>query len=135
VSDDDKRRGKAAALAAMKVAYDSEKAGEPGLGGYDRWFAQPNNAALAAIGIYTDRVPAFRELLHEADDDLPRLLRACPGAFPAAASRLAMPSSTRCPRARQAASDVGAARETRRSRLIRNGFCCYNRRASLPHPT
>ena len=72
VSDDDKRRGKAAALAAMKAAYDNEKAGEPGLGGYDRWFAQPNNAALAAIGIYTDRVPAFRELLHEADDDLPR---------------------------------------------------------------
>ena len=61
-----------AALAAMKAAYDNEKAGEPGLGGYDRWFAQPNNAALAAIGIYTDRVPAFRELLHEADDDLPR---------------------------------------------------------------
>ena len=73
LSDDDKRRGKAAALAAMKAAYDSEKAGEPGLGGYDRWFAQqPNNAALAAIGIYTDRVPAFRELLHETNDDLPR---------------------------------------------------------------
>ena len=66
LSDDDKRRGKAAAIAAMKAAYETEKAGEPGLGGYDRWFAQPpNNAALAAIGIYTDRVPAFRELLHE----------------------------------------------------------------------
>jgi predicted aminopeptidase len=73
LSDDDKRRGKAAALAAMKAAYETEKSGEPGLGGYDRWFAQkPNNAALAAIGIYTDRVPAFRELLHETDDDLPR---------------------------------------------------------------
>jgi predicted aminopeptidase len=73
LSDDDKRRGKAATLAAMKAAYESEKAGEPGLGGYDRWFAQqPNNAALAAIGIYTDRVPAFRELLHETDGDLPR---------------------------------------------------------------
>ena len=73
LSDADKRRGKAAALAAMKAAYETEKAGEPGLGGYDRWFAQPpNNAALAAIGIYTDRVPAFRELLHETDDDLPR---------------------------------------------------------------
>ena len=73
LSDDDKRRGKAAAIAAMKAAYETEKAGEPGLGGYDRWFAQPpNNAALAAIGIYTDRVPAFRELLHEVDDDLPR---------------------------------------------------------------
>jgi predicted aminopeptidase len=72
LSDDEKRRGKAETIAAMKAAYDTAKAGEPGLGGYDRWFAQkPNNAALAAIGIYTDRVPAFRELLHETDDDLP----------------------------------------------------------------
>jgi predicted aminopeptidase len=72
LSDDDKRRGKAETIAAMKAAYETAKAGEPGLGGYDRWFAQkPNNAALAAIGIYTDRVPAFRELLHETDDDLP----------------------------------------------------------------
>jgi predicted aminopeptidase len=73
LSDDDKRRGKAETIAAMKAAYETEKAGEPGLSGYDRWFAQqPNNAALAAIGIYTDRVPAFRELLHESGDDLPR---------------------------------------------------------------
>jgi predicted aminopeptidase len=72
LSDDDKRRGKAETIAAMKAAYEKAKAGEPGLSGYDRWFAHnPNNAALAAIGIYTDRVPAFRELLHEVDDDLP----------------------------------------------------------------
>jgi predicted aminopeptidase len=72
LSDDDKRRAKAETIAAMKAAYESAKAGEPGLSGYDRWFAQqPNNAALAAIGIYTDRVPAFRELLHECDGDLP----------------------------------------------------------------
>lgn len=71
-SDDDKRRAKKEIVAAMKAAYESAKAGEPGLAGYDRWFAQqPNNAALAAIGLYTDRVPAFRELLHEANDDLP----------------------------------------------------------------
>lgn len=72
LSDDDKRRAKAEAIAAMKVAYERAKAGEPGLGGYDRWFAQqPNNAALAAIGIYTDRMPAFREALREANGDLP----------------------------------------------------------------
>ena len=71
-SDDDKRRAKQAIVAAMKTAYESAKQGEPGLSGYDRWFAQqPNNAALAAVGLYTDRVPAFRELLHEANDDLP----------------------------------------------------------------
>ena len=72
LSDDDKRRGKAETIAAMRAAYERAKAGEPGLAGYDRWFAQqPNNAALAAIGIYTDRVPAFRELLHESNGDLP----------------------------------------------------------------
>ena len=71
-SDDDKRRAKQEILAAMKSAYEAAKHGDPGLSGYDRWFAQqPNNAAIAAIGLYTDRVPAFRELLHEANDDLP----------------------------------------------------------------
>jgi predicted aminopeptidase len=73
LSDDDKRRGKAETIAAMKAAYENAKAGEPGLGSYDRWFSQqPNNAALAAIGIYTDRVPAFRKLLHETGGDLPK---------------------------------------------------------------
>jgi predicted aminopeptidase len=71
-SDDDKRRAKRDIVAAMKAAYESAKQGEPGLSGYDRWFAQqPNNAALAAVGLYTDRVPAFRELLHESNDNLP----------------------------------------------------------------
>jgi len=71
-TDDAKRRAKSAIVAAMKAAYESAKAGEPGMSGYDRWFAQqPNNAALAAVGLYNDRVPAFRELLHESNDDLP----------------------------------------------------------------
>jgi len=72
-SDDDKRRAKHDIIAAMKTAYEAAKAGDPGLSGYDRWFAQqPNNAAIAAIGLYTDRVPAFRELLREVNGDLPR---------------------------------------------------------------
>jgi len=71
-SDDDKRRAKQEIIAAMKSAYEAAKQGEPGLSGYDRWFAQqPNNAAIAAIGLYTDRVPAFRELLHESNGNLP----------------------------------------------------------------
>ena len=71
-SDDDKRRAKQEIIAAMKAAYEAAKQGEPGLSGYDRWFAQqPNNAAIAAIGLYTDRVPAFRELLHESNGNLP----------------------------------------------------------------
>ena len=71
-SDDDKRRAKHEILEAMKDAYEAAKHGDPGLSGYDRWFAQqPNNAAIAAIGLYTDHVQAFRELLHESRDDLP----------------------------------------------------------------
>jgi predicted aminopeptidase len=72
-SDDDKRREKAEAFAAMKASYDAAKSGERGLLGYDRWFAQgPNNASLAAISLYTERVPAFRALLAEEGGDLPR---------------------------------------------------------------
>jgi predicted aminopeptidase len=68
-----KRKEKAEAFAAMKVAYDEAKTKDPGLGGYERWFAQqPNNASLSAIALYTDRVPAFRAILHEENDDLAR---------------------------------------------------------------
>ncbi|HSQ80885.1 MAG TPA: aminopeptidase [Casimicrobiaceae bacterium] len=68
-----KLRAKREAFAAMEAAYEAARAGEPGLAGYDRWFAQgPSNASLAAVGIYTDRIPAFRELLREEDADLPR---------------------------------------------------------------
>lgn len=72
-SDDDKRRAKAETFAAMKAAYDTAKAGEPGLAGFERWFAQdPNNASLAALSLYADRVPAFRVLLEEQGNDLLR---------------------------------------------------------------
>ena len=68
-----KRKEKADTFAAMKTAYDEAKAKDPGLGGYERWFAQqPNNASLSAIALYTDRVPAFRAILHEENDDLGR---------------------------------------------------------------
>ena len=68
-----KRKQKAEAFAAMKTAYDEAKAQDPGLAGYERWFAQsPNNASLGAIALYTDRVPAFRAILHEEGDDLNR---------------------------------------------------------------
>jgi predicted aminopeptidase len=61
----------------MREAYVRAKAGEPGLAGYDRWFAGeggagPNNASLASIGLYTDELPAFRALLAQEEGDLPR---------------------------------------------------------------
>jgi predicted aminopeptidase len=68
-----KRRQKADAFAAMKRAYDDAKATDPGLAGYERWFANsPNNASLSAIALYSDRVPAFRAILREERDDLDR---------------------------------------------------------------
>ena len=67
---------KEAAFAAMRAHYESAKQGEPGLAGFDRWFAGtdhhgPNNASLAAIALYTDRVPAFRALIAEVHGNLP----------------------------------------------------------------
>ena len=68
-----KRKQKVEAFAEMKTAYDEAKVKDPGLGGYERWFAAvPNNASLSAIALYTDRVPAFREVLREQGDDLGR---------------------------------------------------------------
>jgi predicted aminopeptidase len=66
-----KRKEKAEAFSAMKRAYDEAKSRDPGLAGYERWFAQaPNNASLSAIALYTDRVPAFRAILRGEGDDL-----------------------------------------------------------------
>ena len=72
-SDEDKLRAKKETFTAMKAEYEKAKAGELGLAGYDRWFAQaPNNASLAALSLYSDHVPAFRVLLEEEGNDLPR---------------------------------------------------------------
>ncbi|MCC7039119.1 MAG: aminopeptidase [Burkholderiales bacterium] len=80
-SDADKRAGKATTLARMRAAYEAAKAGEPGLAGYERWFAGidgtgPNNASIVSVGLYTAQVPAFRALLDAADGDLPRFYAA-----------------------------------------------------------
>lgn len=73
----DKRALKAAAFAAMREGYERGKQGEPGLAGYDRWFAGqanagPNNASIASVALYTGQLPAFRALLSEEGGDLPR---------------------------------------------------------------
>ena len=75
LSADQKRERKSVILASLRADYVSAKAGEPGLAGFERWFAAeggPNNASLAAIALYTDRVPQFQALLAEEQGDLPR---------------------------------------------------------------
>lgn len=77
-SDEGKRAAKAKVFAEMREAYERAKAGQPGLAGYDRWFAGgeggkgPNNASIASVALYTGQVPAFRALLAGDGGDLPR---------------------------------------------------------------
>ena len=56
---------------AMRADYEKLKVTWGGFAGYDRWFAQPpNNALLASVSIYTQRVPAFEAILREHKGDL-----------------------------------------------------------------
>ena len=79
-SEAEQRARKAAVFERMRAAYDAAKAGESGLAGYDRWFAGhdgggPNNASIAAVALYDDKVPAFRALLAQQGGDLPAFYR------------------------------------------------------------
>ena len=72
-SAEEKRAGKAAAFATMRAAYDALKKDWGGFAVYDGWFAQgPNNASLAAVGLYTQKVPEFHALLAGDSGDLRR---------------------------------------------------------------
>jgi predicted aminopeptidase len=72
-SVEEKRAGKAAAFASMRVAYDALKKEWGGFAAYDGWIAQgPNNANLAAVGLYTQKVPEFQALLSADSGDLRR---------------------------------------------------------------
>jgi predicted aminopeptidase len=72
-----KRAAKKAEFVALQEDYEAAKH-DPGNAlyqytGYDHYFAQPlNNANLAAIATYTQRVPAFAKLIDEAHGDMPR---------------------------------------------------------------
>lgn len=72
-SDAQKRAGKAEAFAAMRAEYEALKREWGGVAMYDGWFAQgPNNANLAAVGLYTQKVPQFEALLAAEHGDLPK---------------------------------------------------------------
>src|SRR5258708_32611406 len=70
--DPDKRVLKRALFAELQDRYRALRDGPwDGFTGYDRFFAQPlNNAHLAAIGAYFDRVPAFEALMRRAGPDM-----------------------------------------------------------------
>jgi predicted aminopeptidase len=67
------RSRKRALFAELEADYRVLKAGWDGYGGYDAWFARPpNNALLASVSIYAQRVPAFDALLQREGGDLAR---------------------------------------------------------------
>ena len=62
---------------AMRRDYIKLKDSWGGFAGYDRWFIQsPNNALLASVAIYTQRVPAFEAMLRAQKGDLPKFFEA-----------------------------------------------------------
>lgn len=75
LDDEAKRTAKVAEFAALKADYEAMKRAPAGplagFSGYDRYFAQPlDNANLAAVATYNQRVPAFAKLIDEAHGDL-----------------------------------------------------------------
>lgn len=72
-SDDDKRRAKTAAMAAMRAEHERLKAGPwQGFAGYDAWFASANNASLGVQAAYNALVPGFEALFEAQGRDFPR---------------------------------------------------------------
>ena len=73
VSAADKRAGKAEVFAQMRAEHEAMKAAANGAPVFDRWFAAgANNAGIAAVALYEDRVPEFRAMLAAEGGDLPR---------------------------------------------------------------
>jgi predicted aminopeptidase len=67
------RERKAERLQQLRDDHARLKAGPwRGFAGYDAWFAQVNNAALAVQGAYEDLVPAFERLFEREGRDFSR---------------------------------------------------------------
>ena len=77
IAADAMRSAKQGLFDDMRQDYVKLKTSWGGYAGYDRWFAEnPNNALLASVSIYTQRVPAFEALLREHAGDLPKFFEA-----------------------------------------------------------
>ncbi len=76
MSDEQMRAEKEAVQSAMREEY-AQFRQEWDYTGYDRWFEGPlNNAQLATVASYNELVPAFVQLLAQAQGDLPRFYKA-----------------------------------------------------------
>ena len=73
----DKPAAKAALFTELRQDYAHIKSDEwNGYAGYDRWFAEANNASFALLSSYTDGVPAFEALFKREGGDWPRFYAA-----------------------------------------------------------
>lgn len=73
-----KRQAKAQRFAAMRARYETLKT-QPNFNnfnGYDAWFARANNASLAVLGAYNDRVAEFEHLFEREGQDFTRFYAA-----------------------------------------------------------
>jgi predicted aminopeptidase len=71
------RERKRALLTELETEYRALQKGWGGFAGYDRWFqVKPNNAQIASVAIYSQRVPAFEALLKREGGDLTRFYAA-----------------------------------------------------------
>ncbi len=120
-----KRAGKAAAFAQMRADYDALKREWGGYPAYDNWFAQgPNNASLAAVGLYTRKVPEFAALLASEGGNLPRFyarvkeLAAMPKSERDAGAGEVRANGRRRPSALTAASPIARAARCGRARRV-----------------
>jgi len=72
-SDDEKRRAKAEAFAALRADYTALKRERwGGFSGYDGWFDRANNAALGVLAAYNELVPQFEHLYRREGSDFNR---------------------------------------------------------------
>ncbi|MFY7854802.1 MAG: aminopeptidase [Rubrivivax sp.] len=76
-TDDAKRQGKAALQAQLREEVERLKAGPwAGFTGYDRWFAEANNASFGVQAAYNELVPAFERLFQREGRDFERFYAA-----------------------------------------------------------
>ena len=67
------RMRKAELFGQLDDDYRRVKESWGGFAGFDRWFSEkPNNALLASVAIYTQRVPAFQAILAREGGDMTR---------------------------------------------------------------
>ena len=60
-------------LARLRAEHAALKAGKwGGYAGYDRWFAEANNASFGVLASYTTLVPAFERLFAREGKDFSR---------------------------------------------------------------